>query len=538
MKILPSAAEMRIADSATIGAGVSALELMERAGRAIFEEVCKRKGERKVVVVCGTGNNGGDGLVVSRLLKQAGHHPMTLVCAVGNRSPEFVIQLEKLHQVGGEAIIGNARLLLDALTRSGPDTLVVDALLGTGQSGAARGEVAELISTVNQFRSTNVNSRVLAVDLPSGIDSSSGELFRPCIKADWSVAIEALKRGMVQQPAAGACGEIVVRPIGISFPIKPKFSLAEQGSVIKIPVRPKDAHKGSFGRVVIVAGSDEMSGAAYLAALAALRVGAGLVEAADFGGGRTFAPEVITISCQAGSKDGELFSAQSKQNLQEAILRSECLVIGPGLFGNVAANRSASTSNHLGATEILELIRVAARIQIPMIIDADGLSAVKLLGTEQRAELGVADLSATIITPHPGEAARLLDSSILEVQRDRYRSAEDLANLTGGVAILKGHSTVVCDQSSGFVNTTGNPFMATAGSGDVLAGILGGLAAQKWWRARYSLLEVATLGVFLHGLAGDIAASQQGAPLIASDIIGAIPAAYGVVSEQGNCRNS
>ncbi|NLF24775.1 MAG: NAD(P)H-hydrate dehydratase [Deltaproteobacteria bacterium] len=506
---LPSQAEMAAMDEATISAGVAALELMERAGRGVYETLAldlKTIETARISILCGPGNNGGDGLVVARYLREAGAEVKVVLSAARRFSPALDAQLDKFVAGGGSVhVFGQGmegRSLAPIVTHELADLfkhsdLIVDALLGTGQKQAPRGSIAALVELLRASLSDTGSARVVAIDIPTGINADSGEVYDPCVRADQTISIELIKRGLLQYPAREYCGELKTVPIGINCEGQCEFELLTASALtLPVPRRP-DAHKGEFGHVLVVGGSSRMPGAAALCAISALRAGAGLVTKTEFGS--CFFPEIMlepVEHCGLG-----YLGLEAANQLIERASHATVLVLGPGM------GRAPETGELL--------LRLLSECLLPTVLDADGLNLLASSGSR------LTSLKHVILTPHPGEAARLLGETTAEVQRDRYSAAARIAKQTSALVVLKGASSIVHDGTRGFVNPTGNPYMATAGSGDVLAGILAGLLAQ-----RMSALEAAKTAVFLHGRAGDLAHAASKGNIIAGDIISYLGAAF------------
>src|SRR5882672_10318432 len=523
MKVF-TAAQMREADRLTTERyGISSLQLMENAGAAITEFLREKfpdLARRKIAVLCGKGNNGGDGLVVARLLKESGCSPEVVLFAnPGAVEGDAAINLKRWQQGLGE---------LNIVT-SGPEwkpvradlekaDLIVDALLGTGLRGPVEGLLASVIADVNSVRSMHrTRVSVVSVDMPSGLASDGEDFGGPVVIADFTVTLTAPKLGQMVSPRASSCGVLVVRHIGTPPELLEsdphlKMHWLEPAEFRGLPLaRDPASHKGSYGHALIVAGSLGKSGAAVLAGRGALRSGAGLVTVATpldvLPTVAAGAPEMMTAPL-TGTEAG----TASLRNLDYArfadIARDKSVVaIGPGL------------STH---TETQQFIRtIVAETELPIILDADGLNAYAGMADH----LNQRHAPVLALTPHPGEMARLLGVTTKDVQARRLDVALEAAGKWRAHVILKGFHTILATPSgNAYFNTTGNPGMATGGTGDVLTGILAGLTAQfgttDWPR-------VLGLGIYLHGLAGDIAASRVGeAPLIASDLIDAISGAY------------
>jgi hydroxyethylthiazole kinase-like uncharacterized protein yjeF len=524
---LPSAAEMAALDHATISSGVPSQQLMERAGVAILDACGSRfdlstNSHHRALILCGPGNNGGDGLVIGRLLLERGVDVRLLLVGAAKYSADCVEQAGRFEGAGGKILIFGPNATGPAgctpKSVSEPEVrdilrdsaVVVDALLGVGQRAAPHGGIKDLLEIVNSFiaglRCGDQNRpHILSVDLPTGIDCDTGQVFEPHITADTTVTIQLMKRGMLQSPAFEDCGEIIVVDIGIDTSGTCEYTLVTQVSLPSAPVRARDINKGAAGRVLIIGGSGSMLGAPILSALGALRSGSGHVFVTR--------PE-IPVAGWVCSRPLEVIdlpiveSELSLKDLDVVLQRAnqvDAVVIGPGL------GQSPRTAEALIA--ILSRLR---GLPSAVILDADALNVI---ARNQSCPLQ----NNWIVTPHPGEAARLMGTSISEIQRDRFSAARELSRRLGCVAVLKGASTVIYSGGRGWVNSSGNSWMATPGSGDVLAGVIGALAAQGM-----APQEAAQRGVFLHGRAGDLAHAAHRGPILASEIAARLPEAFGV----------
>jgi NAD(P)H-hydrate epimerase len=521
-----TADEMRRADRRTIDEiGLPGPVLMENAGAAVTRAIDERfAGARRVAVLCGRGNNGGDGFVVARRL--GGRATTVLLGAGGDVSGEARVHLRACERSGVlVAEVGDAAAWERAVAALAGADLVVDAVLGTGLRAAPTGLAAAAIEWMRQRHGAGVP--VLAVDLPSGVPSDGGAFDWPAVRADLTVTFAALKRGHVLPPAAGHAGEVVVADIGISrasveASSPSLFLLEDADAAAAFPARPRGAHKGDFGHVLVVAGSVGKAGAAVLAAGGALRGGAGLVTVATpepclpvVAAARAEAMTAALPATAGGALDGSAL-----EPLLALARERDAVVLGPGL-GQEPATRA--------------LVQAFVRAcPVPLVIDADGLNALAPSGPDGGA-LGALQRSApTVLTPHPGEMARLLGRKTREVQAARPEAARALARETGSVVVLKGERTVVADPvGHAAVSAAGNPGMATGGTGDVLAGLVGALLA------RHGALLAATAGAVVHGRAGDIAARDRGEDgMTAGDVIEALPAAIEAVRARGGARSA
>ncbi|HKW89989.1 MAG TPA: NAD(P)H-hydrate dehydratase [Candidatus Acidoferrales bacterium] len=519
MKILTTA-EMREADRLTSEKhGISGSALMENAGASVAQFLASNFApidRRRIVVLCGKGNNGGDGFVASRKLAQLGPPPEVFLFA----------DPSELHGEAAEnyrrllSIPRNPKIIRDAAAWSevraslASAGIVVDALLGTGLRGKVEGLLAQAIEDVNRRDSRRV---VVAVDIPSGLSGDSGEVSGPAIFADFTITFTAPKIGMLLAPASNCVGRLNVAEIGTPRDLLEQISNSavrwlEPWEFRTVPFRRHaHANKGNYGHALIIAGSVGRAGAAALAAQGALRAGAGLVTVATpapvLATVAAFAPEIMTEplhATPAGTIARDVFDSGGFS----AIARGKnVLAIGPGL----------STREE---TEQFVRSVIASKPEAPVILDADGLNAFASRAGDLSASAAV-----LAVTPHPGEMARLLGTTASEVQECRLNIARKAAADWKAMVILKGHQTVIASpDGQAWINSTGGPGMATAGIGDVLTGMLAGITAQfggKSWPLSLAL------AVYLHGLAGDIACTEAGGgPIIASDLIRAIPHAF------------
>jgi hydroxyethylthiazole kinase-like uncharacterized protein yjeF len=513
MKIV-TAAEMRELDRKTIeDHRVPGTTLMENAGRQVMkwaETAFGPPSGRTAAVLCGKGNNGGDGLVVARLLIERGAAVRVFLLS----PPEAVrgdaaIHLKRFETMGEKPeVIGAGSLdsLRGFLLQS---DWVFDALFGTGLSSEISGTAARVLETVAECQKERP-FRVIALDIPSGIHADTGQLMGAAVPADLTVTFGLPKRGHFLYPGAEFTGKLRVGDIGIPPELVeraeiPVRLLQDRELAARLIPRPAESHKGTFGHVLAVAGSVGKSGAAVLTGLAALRTGAGLVTLAAPKSAEASLPsrppEIMTLPLPE-TKDGTLSKPALDPILGFAGGKA-VLAVGPGL------------STHPDtASLVLGLIERADR---PMVIDADGLNAIA--GETKRLKRAKAPV---VLTPHPGEMARLAGLSSDAVQRDRLEVAGVFAREHGVILALKGaHTVVALPDGSRYVNPTGNPGMATAGTGDALTGMIAALIAQG-----YDPALAARLGVFLHGTAGYLA-SQAIGPIgfLAGDVITQIPRA-------------
>ena len=503
MRVLTSE-QMRAADCSTVeSSGVSSSLLMENAGREVVAAMAQHLPmleEQRVAVVCGKGNNGGDGFVVARALGSLGVDVRVyLTIPRSEITGDAAATLAALGTAGlpvDDAATGELwALVLPAIAGS---DLIVDALFGTGLSRPLEGRWAAVIDDLN---ATGVP--IVSVDVPSGVSGETGCLIGATVKATMTVTFGAPKVPLVMAPAAFMAGELVVVDIGIpdaiidEVPGEHLEAITSERASAWVETRREDVHKGECGRVVIVAGSVGKAGAAQLAALGALRSGAGLVTVATprscLGVVGGFMPEYMTLGLD-DTTDGVV-----AQTAADAVLAQHCdvLAVGPGLG--------------LGSSVRTFVRDLVERATVPLILDADALNA---FGGELDGLAG-RDGREVIITPHPGEMARLTGTTTDQVQTRRLETARELATARCLYVVLKGARTlVVSPDGHALVNLTGNPGMATGGTGDVLTGVVAA------WLAQMGITESACgLGVYLHGAAGDRAAELCGeVAMIASDL--------------------
>jgi ADP-dependent NAD(P)H-hydrate dehydratase / NAD(P)H-hydrate epimerase len=493
MRIL-NAAQMREADRRTIDdIGIPSLVLMENAGRqvvAAIEAVHSDLVERKVAVLCGRGNNGGDGFVVARTMMQRGIDVSVFVIGrVAEVRGDARINLEILGRLGITVVeIADSEAWELHFTEISDCTLIVDAIFGTGLNAPLSGLMETVVADVN-----GAAIPVVAIDLPSGLSADTHEPIGDSIEAGMTVTLAAPKLSLVLPPAETRAGDIVIADIGIPGDVitsldGPQVHLMTRGAMRElIGPRMPDSHKGDYGRVLIVAGSRGKTGAAHLAALGALKSGAGLVTIATpaccLPIVAAMTPEYMT---EPIDERGDGLDVSAVDRVLD--LARDVMAIGPGL-GQATGTR--------------EFIRTLVdRATMPLVIDADGLNAFagdpdRLSGREGRD---------VIITPHPGEMARLVGMSTDEVQASRLEIARNFAVAHHVYVVLKGHRTLVATPDEKvFINPTGNAGMATGGTGDVLTGMIAA------WLAQLLDAEAACqLAVYLHGMAGDLAEADEG----------------------------
>ena len=497
---LYTAEGMRSMDAAAIEkVGIPAGHLMERAGVAVAREVMDRFEPRTAAIYAGKGNNGGDGFVVARELACAGVSVVVVAVA------------------GCEGYQGSARLnlriceklsieILDGLPPetdvppllSRPD-VVVDAVFGTGFSGAARGPAAAAIERINA-----TPAPVVAIDIASGVHASSGAVAGPYVDAEVTVTMQVAKVGHFVTPGGAIAGEVVVVPIGIppSCNTRPDVWVLTPPAMLAL-LRPKNAldHKRSVGRVLVVGGAPGMGGAAFLAGMGALRAGGGLVRCAVPAAEAVAKPYVETIAIPLPDRGG--LGPASKALVLEHMRDMQATALGPGLGR---------------APETVALVRELVTEPRPLVIDADGLWAL-----DADLDLLRGREAPTILTPHEGELGRLLSRPASEIGAHRLASARQAAKASGATVVLKGEATIIADPGGhAYVVPTGNPGLATPGTGDVLTGALAAQLAKG-----LGATEAACLGAYLHGLAADLAAEYETGTdgMVAGDLLGFLPRA-------------
>ena len=492
---LYSADEMSRADRNAQDLGIPGGVLMERAGAAMAEEILKRYSPKRALVVCGGGNNGGDGFVIARELHLAGAG-VTVLATKDGYSGDPETNLEILRNLEVE-VVGPESL-------DGTD-LVVDALLGTGFSGEVREKEASLIRQINDSRLP-----VVAVDVPSGVDGSTGQVQGDAVTADLTICAHAAKVGCVISPGREHAGEIAVVDIGIppEADVEPSLSWTDAASLRgAIPRTTEPAHKYSAGALLVVAGSRSMTGAAVMSVGGAQRTGCGVVFLAI---PESAAPAVdlqLTEALVSDAHENEegYLSEEALDSILEQAERASALVIGPALGSGEGTRRLVEG--------------ILAETNLPILLDADGLTS--LSGTDALSERS----APTVITPHAGELGRLLGSGAKEVSANRLQSARKAADDYGCCVLLKGSDTLVMHGDKVAINSTGGVALATAGTGDVLSGVIGALLSRGM-----DPYEAARAGAWVHGRAAELWLEDTGWPaesLIATDLLPYLPRAVG-----------
>jgi NAD(P)H-hydrate epimerase len=492
---------MRALDRHTIETlGVPGEVLMESAGRAVVAEVLAllRRGD-VVTVVCGPGNNGGDGLVIARHLRMQGV-PVRAALLSDSLSGDAAAQLDRARAVG---------VKIDGARWRAPERgVIVDALFGTGLSRNLTGDARTFVRRINTARAAGPDAlRVVAVDLASGLSSDTGQVLGTAVEADLTVALGLPKLGHVFEPGRTHSGRIVVARIGIAD-AAPDVTVdatlwTRAGAAAALPERSAGGHKGSFGHALLVAGSEGKTGAAALCAEGAARVGAGLVTLACPAGLNEIleakCTEVMTVPLPDTSE--RAFAAAAEEGIVALAASRDAVGLGPGV------GRAAETVGLVHA--------LVKRIEAPLALDADAVVAFA-------GDLALlrARRAPTVLTPHPGEAAVVLGVKPAAINADRAAAARELATSSGSIVVLKGAGTVIAaPDGEMIVNPTGGPALATGGTGDVLLGVITGLLAQG-----VSALHAAALGAYLHGAAADRLTARRGdTGLLASELLPALP---------------
>jgi NAD(P)H-hydrate epimerase len=464
-------AQVRALDQAAIGDGITGIELMERAARAALDVLRRRwPPARNVCVLCGPGNNGGDGFLSAALARAAGLQA-SVIALPGQSSGDAALARERFAREGGE---------ISSVTDKLPDADVyVDALFGSGLNRAPAGDAATLIAAVNAQ-----SCPVLALDVPSGLDSDTGVAFDPCVRASATVCFVGWKRGLFTASGPDQCGERSLATLDIPTPA---YTHAEPNAILlapqALPRRPRDSHKGRYGHVLAIGGDLGAGGAVRMCGEAAARVGAGLVSVAT--------REANVGAILAARPELMPHGVHVPRNLEALLARASVLALGPGLGQDDWGQG---------------LWQAALDAGKPTVLDADGLNLLALRARALPEQI--------VMTPHPGEAARLLETTTADVQADRFAAVRGIARGYGAVVVLKGSGSLVADPEGRVAACPwGNPGMASGGTGDVLTGVIAGLLAQgltPW--------DAACLGVGVHARAGDLAARAGERGMLASDL--------------------
>ena len=510
-----TAEQMAYIDRTTIESGTPGIDLMRNAGRKVFNLVENTLNIRSdIVVLAGKGNNGGDGFRVAELMAQHVYDEIN-VFLVGDKSTvrgDAKTCMDECEKAGRIIIEITGEQKLDAVSEKiASANLIIDALFGTGLKGEITGLMASVIDKVN-----NTGVTVVAVDIPSGVNASTGEVSCATVRADYTVTFGCLKVGHVLMPGREMCGTVHIADIGFSEEVINSVepfcnSLTSTEAAEILPKRPYNAHKGSAGKVFVLSGSVGMTGAATLVSKAAMRVGAG----------------VVTLGCPASLNDILEVKCTEVMTLPlPEVRKKRCLSLRAlGMIrGAVSSVDIAAVGPGLGRyCETSELVRrFISKYDGRVILDADGIYAFN--GNPDALKSAPCDI---IITPHYGELSGLLGIPIDEIAGDPIGSAQEASERTGKIVLLKGAPTVIANPGGNtWINGTGNQGMATAGMGDVLTGVITGFAAQG-----LEMFDAAILGAYVHGLAGDYAAEEQGIPgLMSGDVLELLPQVLNVIS--------
>ncbi len=475
---------LREIERAAIASGISGFDLMQRAAMAAFRLTRVRFPEAtRLVVVCGNGNNGGDGYAFATLAQAAGLQVRLFALSLP-REKSFALQARAQYEAAG----GKVESVSHLHEACADSDLIVDALLGIGLRDAASADFAKIIETINSF-----DQPVLALDVPSGLDADRGSTFGVCVNASLTISFIAHKQGLFTGQGAHCANEKVLADLDLDAKV---FALATTSAQVlqkiklrsALPKRKMDSHKGRFGRVLVVGGNEGMSGAGVLSAMAALRSGAGLVSLA------TRSKHASNLN--ALHPEIMIHGVETLTLLIPLLQNASTIVVGPGL------GRDDWSIRMLKAC-----LEHAAKHNIPIVIDADGLN---LIAIAQR------DIpSQAVITPHPGEAATLLSIRSVEVQQDRFMAIQKLVERAQSTVVLKGNGSLIgAPNRHTQVCPFGNPGMSTAGMGDVLSGVIAAFLAQGM-----NQFDAACMGVLAHSLAADLVAQTGARGLLATDVI-------------------
>jgi NAD(P)H-hydrate epimerase len=489
-------------------AKIPAMVLMERAAKELVAVMKKRidKSDR-ILAVCGPGNNGGDGIAAGRILYLQGYHVAILF--IGDEKKASIQQKAQLE------IARNLGIPIENYNKLHEYNIIIDAIFGIGLSKPVTGHFEEIIMQINQ----NVNT-VYAVDIPSGISADSGSVMNIAVKADYTISFGHNKQGNLLYPGAEYAGEISVVTIGFpdlaSTQAEVDTFYYEAEDLKQMPARKSYSHKGTYGKVLVIAGSKGMSGAAYLSAKAAYRSGAGLVKILTADANRVILQTSLPEALFAAYDEEGIDTKERQQRFLVDLTWATVIVIGPGLGQSQIAK------------ELLET--VISKAKVPVIIDADGITLLsKLLdnqsqitnkiSTRNRVEYLTEILKEqTVLTPHLMELSRLLGISISDITDNMIDTSRQCSYNNKLIYAIKDARTIVTQSQNKYINISGNNGMATGGSGDVLTGIIAALIAQGM-----APFEATCLAVYIHGLAGDIAMKEKGAySMMASDIIASI----------------
>lgn len=506
LKYAVGSKEMKEIDDYTVQIShIPALVLMERAAKEIVTAVMKRVNkEDRILAVCGPGNNGGDGVAAGRLLYLQGYHVAILFIGEEGKASELMKeQLDKARILG---------VPIENRNRLNEYNIIIDAVFGVGLSRDVSGDYEAIIGEINHGRNT-----VYAVDIPSGISADDGKVMKTAIKADYTITFGYMKKGLLLYPGTEYAGEITVADIGFSkaalVQVKPDtFYYTPEDVSVLLPIRKGYSHKGTYGRVLVIAGSKGMSGAAYLAAKAAYRTGAGLVKIVTSESNRIILQTSLPEALFFGYDEEQLSAEEISNAILKELAWATTVIIGPGL----------------GRTETAGMLldAVIQDVRVPLIVDADAINLLAerldaIAGnrmTDRLTKLSELLNEYTVITPHLMELSRLIGVPVQSVIDNLIDTAGLCSYNSKLIYVVKDARTIVTEGNHFYINVSGNNGMATGGSGDVLTGILGALIAQGM-----EPYEAACLAVYVHGLAGDEAAKDKGVySMMAGDIVDSI----------------
>ena len=522
---LVTASQMQELDRRTIEeCGIPGIVLMENAGRGAAELLVRYFPEARtgsVAILTGGGNNGGDGLVIARYLKNWGIQvKVYLVSSIDEVKGDAATNLQIWLAMGGELVEVVFKGDFAGIKKEFPKaSLMVDAIFGTGLHSEVKGFLKDTISFVN-----SLPQPVMAVDIPSGLDATTGKVLGEAIRADLTVTFGLAKIGQVIEPGVSHVGQLEIIDIGIPRHLIPEAAIKtyllgpDELDMSLLDPRPAQSHKGDYGHLFVLAGSPGKTGAASMVCSGAMRIGAGLVTLGIPAGLNPILEAKLTEAMTAPLPDAGsgYLTADAVERIYQLLEGKTALALGPGI------------STESPVQEVI--VKLIPETTLPLVIDADGITALL-----SRLEILKQCKGSVILTPHPGEMARLAGITTQEVQTDRIGVAKSCAASYNAIVVLKGNRTVIAtpDQEV-YINPTGNPGMASGGTGDVLTGMIGGLLAQG-----LPPLEAAKWGVYVHGLAGDMAAQAIGEiPLIASDIIDYLPDALAEVKARAIRQDS
>ncbi len=486
MKYLVTGKEMKLLDDNTSSHfHVPSMVLMEQAAMNFVRELIayyKLKENARILVCCGTGNNGADGIAIARLLNQKAIATDVYLAGDSKAGSENYKLQKKIYESYAYGMVTELTNDYD---------YIIDGLFGTGLSRSISGSYYELIEQLN-----GMSAAKIAIDMPSGICADDGAVLGAAFKADVTITFSFAKAGQLLWPGNEYTGQLIVADIGITaesyLDRKPRLFAYEEADIKELPVRAAHSNKGTYGRLLVIAGSKDMSGAAIMCGKAAYRTGTGLVKIYTAEENRTavqtLLPEAI-LSCYS--------KPYNEQQLIDNLKWADAVVLGPGIGTDGTAKKIVDC--------------VLKNVTVPMVIDADALNIIA-----EKTDILLRPHMDIIVTPHLGEMARLTGDSVSFIQSKLIDSATDFANKYNVICVLKDFRTITAlPYSSVYINLSGNPGMASAGSGDVLSGVIGGLLAQGVVSEK-----AAGLGVYIHGLAGDEALTQKGSySMMANDII-------------------